>query len=144
MCGPHGGATDDAFLKRFEANEFPVGEFHHREHVHLAWIYLDRYPALEALQRFTSSLKAFVARHGAADKYHETVTWAFLFLINERRQRAGRSESWEEFAAANSDLLDWSADLLQRYYRAETLSSALARSTFVLPDRTQAGVAAPG
>jgi hypothetical protein len=128
----------DEFLSLFEALLFPVAEFHHRDHVRLAWIYLDRYPPLEGLQRFTDSLKAFVAHHGATDKYHETLTWSFFLLIHERMRRPARAQTWEQFERTNPDLFDWERNVLLRYYREETLNSDLARSIFVLPDRVSA------
>jgi len=36
------------------------------------------------------------------------------------------------------DLLTWKDNILKKYYRKETLSSALARSTFLLPDKAVA------
>ena len=55
-------------------------------------------------------------------------------LIHERMRR-GAEASWEEFAAANPDLLTWRPSILAAYYREETLRSDLARASFVLPDR---------
>lgn len=49
-----------------------------------------------------------------------------------------RGMSWELFRRANPDLFERGGPLLRRYYREETLSSALARRIFVLPDRLAA------
>ena len=43
-------------------------------------------------------------------------------------------EDWEDFAAANPDLLDWPNNILKSLYREETLQSERARRFFVLPD----------
>ena len=134
--------TDDQFLAAFEACGIRNQDFHHADHVRLAFIYLRRFPALEAMRRFSQALKAFAAHNGRPDRYHETITWAFLFLIGERMARAsqknGSYSSWEEFAANNPDLLNWEDNILKKYYRSETLASPLARSTFVFPDRIAA------
>jgi hypothetical protein len=119
---------DDEFLASFE--DCTLDPFHHADHVKAAFLYLSRYPPLEALRRFSESLLRFATAKGKPQLYHETVTWAFVFLI---RQRMG-SQNWEEFAAANGDLLDWKNNILKKYYRAETLSSDLARRTFLFPD----------
>lgn len=124
--------TDAEFVAAFESCRFPPGDFHHREHVRLAWIYLNGRPLLEALTRFAESLRRFATNAGAAAKYHETVTFAFLFLIHERMQRQAAA-TFDDFAAANEDLFAWPS-ILGRYYSAETLRSELARRTFVLPD----------
>lgn len=70
----------------------------------------------------------------------EDCTWAFLLLIRERMARPGREQAWLQFAASNTDLLQWEDNILKKYYRDETLASNLARSTFLFPDRTITGV----
>jgi hypothetical protein len=128
--------TDDEFIASFENCSLSNASFHHVDHVKMAFLYLCRYPALEALQRFSASLTRFAAAYGKPALYNETVTWAFLLLIRERMARAGGQQTWTEFAASNQDLLSWKDNVLKRYYRDETLSSDLARTTFLLPDKT--------
>ena len=100
----------------------------------MAFLYLKRFPALEALQRFSASLVRFAGAHGKPELYNETITWAFLLLIRERMARAGCLQTWTQFAAANADLLDWKK-ALKKYYRDETIQSTLAKSTFLFPDK---------
>ena len=128
------GAEEEEFIRRFESCELPAAEFPHREHVRLAWLYLRRHAVPEALARFSAGLKRFAAFNGQPRLYHETITWAYILLINERAARAGRAQGWDEFAAANADLLDWRNSVLRTYYRAETLESGLAKKVFILPD----------
>ncbi len=123
------------FLEAFEAGTLPEELFHHGDHVRAAWLLLREEPPAPALARFSSALRRFAAAHGKPDRYNETITWAYLFLINERMERSGRSQAWPEFAEANPDLLTWRDPILRTYYRDETLRSALARRVFVLPDR---------
>ena len=130
--------TDDEFIAGFENCTFPNESFHHADHVHMAFLYLCRYPALEALQRFSASLTRFAAASGKPHLYNETVTWAFLFLIRERMVRGGCEQNWLQFAAANADLLEWKDNVLKKYYREETLKSDLAKRTFLFPDKTSA------
>ena len=126
---------DDAGVMRlFEAGEAPPDGFHHRDHVRVAWWCLREAPLPQALMRFASGLKRFAAAQGKPDLYHETITTAFVLLINERLDDA-RVLTWDEFAARNADLLKWNPSILERYYRGETLSSARAKRTFVMPDR---------
>ena len=123
------------FLAAFEAGTLPEDLFHHRDHVRAGWLFLQEESPASALERFGSALRRFAARLGKADRYHETITWAYLLLINERMERFGRGRSWPEFAEANADLLTWRDPVLRNYYRDETLQSDLARKVFVLPDR---------
>jgi hypothetical protein len=127
--------TDDEFIASFESCSLPTESFHHSDHVRMAFLYLSRYPALEALQRFSTSLARFATANAKPNLYHETITWAFLLLIRERVARAGSQQTWTEFAATNEDLLNWKDNVLKKYYRSETLSSELARTTFLFPDK---------
>lgn len=125
----------DERIRRFEKGATPADTFHHEDHVRLAFDYVCRYPVLEAVQRFSDALKCFAAAQGKAERYHETITWAYLLLIHERVARAGRVQSWEQFAECNADLLLWKDGVLSTLYRRETLDSDFARHVFVLPDR---------
>jgi len=126
--------TGDQLIKQFEDGTTPPDTFHHTDHVRLAFEYLYRYSALEALEKFSAALRRFAAAQGKPQLYHETITWAYLLLIRERMARASCSQTWEEFAERNPDLLIWKGGVLTTLYRQETLDSDLARHTFVLPD----------
>lgn len=144
--------TDEQFIARFEDCTLPAASFHHREHIKVVWLYLQCYPVLETLTRFAESLQRFAAANRKPDLYHETITWAFVFLIQERIERNGHDGSWAEFMESNADLFDWENNVLKSYYRAETLRSDLARKVFVFPDKLGAdgkvygssGLSAPG
>jgi hypothetical protein len=128
---------DEALVRLFEAGEAPPEGFHHPEHVRVAWWYLRQYPMPDALARFSEALKRFAAARGKPDLYHETITAAYVMLINERIDRDGRDLAWSGFAEQNPDLLVWRPSVLDRYYRPETLASDRARRVFVLPDRLE-------
>lgn len=122
-------------IERFESGLIAPESFHHADHVRLAFCYLRLYSPLESLQKFAAALKRFAARHGKEGLYHETITWAYLLLINERMARFGRQQTWEAFALANPDLLTWKNGILTRYYTEATLRSELASRVFVFPDK---------
>lgn len=127
--------SDEEFFSRFEEGSLPLDAFHHQDHVRMAFLYLQRYAPLEAIRNFSEALGRFAAVHGKHGLYNETITWALLLLIREWRARASRPQSWEEFAAANPDLMSWQNNVLKKYYRPETLSSELAKATFLFPDQ---------
>ena len=131
-------AEDDAIVLTFEAGREPAGGFHHREHVRVAWYYLQRHALPEAIVRFSTALRHFAAAQGKPGLYHETITTAYLLLINERLDGDVRQLAWTAFADRNPDLLTWKPSVLHRYYHAETLTSDRARRTFLLPDRLKA------
>lgn len=127
--------SEEEFVARFEDGSLSNECFHHGDHVRMAFIYFCRYPALQAIERFSVALARFAAAKGKPGLYNETVTWAFLFLIRERMARSGRPQTWEEFADENQDLLRWKNNILRRYYHEATLASDLAKRMFLLPDR---------
>ena len=127
--------ADDAFVTAFENATIADDAFRHADHVRLAWIYLRRLSFLEATRTYRRGLRRFATAHGAPTKYHETVTRAFLILINERLHGAdeGRELDWPEFAHQNPDLLKFRDGALFEYYGPEVLESKVAREIFVLP-----------
>lgn len=126
--------TEREFVEAFEACTLPASSFHHADHVRLAFLYLREEPLLPALQRYVTNLRRFADAHGATGLYHETITYAFMFVIHERMQR-GSFDDFDTFADLNPDLLTWKPSVLDRYYTPETLASERARRSFVMPDR---------
>ncbi len=124
--------TDAEVVARFEAGD--PGSFHHRDHVRTAYAYLRTQPPAAAIESFTSALRRSATAQGKPELYHETITWAYLLLIQERIAR-GDAATWDDFRAANADLFTWKPSILDRYYRTETLASEVARRVFVMPDR---------
>lgn len=124
------GMIDEGPWRRFASGQMGFG---HRGHLQLTYEVLRRHDAFEAMPVMARHLRTLAAAHGTPGKYHATITGLWMLIVQERMQRT-EAASFEEFLAANEDLLD-SAALPRRYYRAQTLDSVLARRIFVLPDR---------
>jgi hypothetical protein len=133
-------AASTAELAALEAGAVDPGAFTHPEHVRFAYGMLERYPFGEAVTRFSRGLKLLAAKAGRPEVYHETITVAFLALINERRARLG-FQNWIQFKATNSDLFE--KHCLKEWYDAEQLASDLARQVFCLPARSGPAIAGP-
>jgi hypothetical protein len=130
--------TNHEIISRFESGNVPESGFHHADHVRLAFAYLRNYPVLPALEKFSAALKQFAEARGKTQLYNETITWAYIFLIAERIARSGEEKlDWDHFAEENPDLLVWKNGILTRYYEDATLTSDLARRTFVFPDKRE-------
>ena len=127
--------SNQEIIRQFESGELPPESFHHADHVRLAFAYLREYPPLTALDKFCSALKQFAARLGKSEKYNETITYAYLFLIRERMALCSGAD-WDEFAQRNPELLVWKNGILNRYYQSKTLESDFARKVFVFPDKS--------
>ena len=125
--------SDAELVARFERAE--VEQFHHSDHVRVAFAYLRTMPLLDAIRGFSAALRRFATAQGKPGLYHETITWAFLLIIHERMQRTPAA-AWEGFIAENEDLLHWKPSVIDSYYPAEVLQSELARRVFVLPARS--------
>jgi hypothetical protein len=127
-AAPEEAAAEE--LRTLETGALDLAKFPHAEHVRLGYEMLGRYGFGEAVARFGRGLKLLAAKAGKPQVYHETITVAFLAVINERRAR-GATQSWSEFKGANPDLLD--KRCLEKWYGAEQLATDLARQTFCLP-----------
>ena len=119
-------------IEHFEAGQVDAEQFDHEAHVHIGWLYLQRFDTAEAIGRFDSALRRLTEQLGVPDKYHATITWLFLLLINERSRV---DESWNAFRNRNPELVEESGSTLRRYYSDAVLFSDEARKRFVLPDR---------
>ena len=117
-------------LRPFQSGAVDPAQFPHAEHVRVGYEMLIRYPFGDAISHFSRGLKLLAAKAGKPQVYHETITVAFLALINERRA-PNPTESWNDFQANNPDLFE--KRCLEKWYGAEQLKSDLARRTFCLP-----------
>gem|GEM_PF-647902 len=125
------GITDDdkKFLQSFEECSLGAKCWTHEAHVRMGWLVMETSPSFDAaLDRIRTGIMRFNSSKNSIG-YHETITVAFARLINSRRVEG---ENLAAFLARNSDLLD--KNCLKRFYSAETLSSELARKSFVEPD----------
>lgn len=125
--------TERELCDRFLDTTLPADQFHHRQHVHIAWLFVLQHGMPAALGEFSEAIRRFAVAKGAHGLYHETITWAFLLIIAERQAREPHS-TWPAFASANQDLLTWQPSVLNRYYSKALLSSDLAKRTFLMPD----------
>lgn len=124
---------DEAFLGGFEDASLPAEEFGHVGHLRLGYLLLQRHSFSEALNRARSGLVNFAtAKTGGSDKYNETVTAFYLFLIRCRMEAMSEGPlypRWDEFLRSHPDLL--SRGIEAEYFREGSLDSAQARDGIV-------------
>lgn len=127
-------AADRRFLADFEAGRIAPNDFHHREHLRLAYAYLCELPVSDAQARMKSALLDFLARNGVdPQKYHETLTGAWLLAVRHFMAGPDSYASADAFIDANAELLD--TRIMQTHYSEGRLFSEQARAMFVEPDR---------
>lgn len=129
---------DDAELwTAFGAYTLPAGQWTHREHLRIAFLFLQRFELDEAHLRMRAGIIRLNERHGlvetSARGYFETLTRVWLVLVADARRRTGATES-ELLLSAAPELLD--RTLPARHYSRELLATPRARAIFVQPDIT--------
>ena len=124
--------SDEEFVRSFEDCTLPNEQFHHADHIRLTWILLRSGDVEAAGNRIASAIVRFATHNGSPGKYHETVTRAWLRLVEAAIELTPSAGSFEEFATAHPELLD--KGLLLRYYSAGALQGEQAREGWVEPD----------
>jgi hypothetical protein len=142
--------TDDEFLCAFERCTIARKDWTHEAHVRMAWIYVTRCSADEdVFDRVRRGIKklntVFVRRQQVLcralptkpkdprglDGYHETITVAFVTVIESR---AEPGEDFSAFRDRNPDLFDRKLSALLKHYSPQRLFSAPAKVEFLEPD----------
>lgn len=130
--------TDDELVSGFEAGSLP--EFHHADHVRLTIVYLARHGREATLKRLAGGLLRFATLKGHPEKFHVTMTRAWVDLIDAARTAHPDARDAAALVSTCPLLLDPNA--LLRFYSAERLDSDIARGAWVEPDRTPSIAAA--
>jgi len=127
--------NDDEFLAAFEART--LDEFHHRDHIKVAYLYLRRHPLDDAIAKVRTGLQALAAAWGAPVDdlergYHETMTQAWVRLVHQTLSDCGVAESADAFCDQQPKLMQKTH--LQLFYSRERLTTWEAKREFVEPD----------
>jgi hypothetical protein len=124
--------SDTAFLQALETCVLPEADFGHTAHVRAAYLYLRGGDFANALPRLQRAIRAYASSLGRPDRYHETITVAYLALIQQHIAIRGDGGGWSGFERDNPELFD--RDLLLQFYSRSQLQSGLARRLFLLPE----------
>jgi hypothetical protein len=109
----------------------PGGAFRHREHVHLAYIAVQRY-GTDAAEKVAGWIRHLAASQGAPQKFHATVTRAWVEIVAHHMMASPPAADFATFAARYPALLD--KRLLTRHYSSRALASPAARTGWLEPD----------
>jgi len=110
---------DHEFKNQVEACEFPVSEFDHKAHIRLAYVYLVADNTELAIQLMRDALTALLKYAGIdpSQKYHETLTEAWILAVHHFMNKTESSESADDFINKNTVLLD--SNIMMTHYSAE-------------------------
>lgn len=124
---------DQQYLEMFESFQINPAEFHHREHLRIAYVLIIKYGVEEAFSRIKSDILGFLDHLGVGNgKYHETLTYAWLLLLHHSMQISECASNFELFIQKNDMLLNPS--LVDSHYSKALLTSSGAKKHFVSPD----------
>jgi hypothetical protein len=110
----------------------PGGAFGHREHVHLAYLAVQRYGPDKAPGAVAAWIHQLAAYHGAPQKFHATVTRAWVEIVAHHMAAAPQATDFAAFAGRHPALLD--KRLLTRHYSSRVLASPAAKTGWAEPD----------
>jgi hypothetical protein len=126
---------DRALWEAFTETRLPADRWTHREHLRVAWMYLDAHPLDEAHLLMRVGIIRLNAFHALVETpargYHETLTRVWLALIAKLRSTATETTS-DAFVDAHAASL--SRDAVLSHYSRDRIMSVRARSIFVEPD----------
>jgi len=105
-------------------------EFHHRDHLAVAVVYLYASDLETAMERMRGSLQRFATHHGVTGLYHETLTRFWLLQVE---QRLDRSECLEQSVSKVQEQLN-DKNLAFEYYSRERIESQEAKAEWIEPD----------
>jgi hypothetical protein len=116
-------------VNRLERCLLSATEFHHRDHITVATVYLYAAEFDSALESMRASLLRFVAHHGGS-RYHETMTRFWMMQVEKQIDRS--LCLGESVRRVHSALLD--KNLVNKYYSSGLLQSPEAKAVWVGPD----------
>jgi hypothetical protein len=127
-------AQDWEFKRQVESLEFPVPDFDHEAHLRLVYTYLVDHDVAESVQLMRKALTGLLKKAGVepSEKYHETLTEAWVRAVRHFMAETESCESTLDFIGTNRRLLD--SRIMMTHYSAELLFSDQARTSFVAPD----------
>jgi hypothetical protein len=127
---------DEQLLAAFDGQTISATGWSHRAHLRTAFVLAAQHPLHEAHLRLRAGIIRLNQRHGLVETgargYFETLTFAWLCLVDDARRRSGASDS-RACLAHCPELLDRALPL--RHYSEEVLRSVEARAVLLPPDR---------
>ncbi len=132
--GPHGrhGLEDAELAAILPEITGASGQFRHRQHINLAFYAVRRHGMPGAVGTVCGWIQQIAAYVQAPQKYHHTVSRAWVELVAYHVAEDPDCADFDAFADRNPALLD--KRLLTRHYRSATLAAAAARGGWVEPD----------
>ncbi len=127
-------------VRKFESCAYDPSEFHHPEHLIVAFWYLtEECTEQAALARMRASLFRFVNHHKLERVYHETIT---LFWLKRVRLFLNQTDGERTLVRLVNELIQTCGDpqLIYSHFTKERLESEEARERWLEPDTPLKGI----
>lgn len=120
-------------VRRFETCAYAPDEFHHAQHLIVAFWYLKDGTQAQALERMRLSLLRFVNHHRLEQVYHETITLFWLKIVGRFLKRCDNKRPLADLV---NELIEDCGDpqLIYSYFTKVRLDSAEGRERWIEPD----------
>ena len=102
--------SDDEFLAAFETGVLGDDEFHHRDHLRLTWLALQRWGEEQGGAWVAAGIRRFATAKGAAQKFDDGLTRRWVERVWRALQAAPLDETFAAFLERNPALRDKRAD----------------------------------
>jgi hypothetical protein len=131
----------EAFIREFEKCTLPRSEWTHQRHLLMALWYVWQHGQQAATPLIREGIQRYNHRQGNHTGYHETITLAWISVIDRFLSARNRGTP---ISALACELLDECGDkhYLLRFYSRERLLSEEARARWLGPDLAEIGQSA--
>lgn len=126
--------SEKQYLESFlNTNDFDVSLFHHKEHVQVTYTLLvdnDIKSTYSLIKKGILDILNYVGVD--TSKYHETMTYAWVLIVNYFMNETNGCKSFEEFISLNPKLLN--KEILYRHYSKELINSDKSKKEILEAD----------
>ncbi|HEX2607804.1 MAG TPA: hypothetical protein VHK91_10510 [Flavisolibacter sp.] len=129
----HYQLTDRQLEEQFEDGTFDPSLFSHEAHLRLGWIHIRKYGLLQAEENLCQQIRSFAEQHGAAMKFHTTVTIAAAKALYHFMQKS-QSDTFFDFIHEFPRLQFHFREVLGHHYGFDVFREEEARLTYIEPD----------
>jgi hypothetical protein len=134
----------DELVRRFLDGSLPPGEWTHSAHLVVGAWHVRRYGAAEAIERMRHGIRVLNQQHGTPNTesrgYHETITAAYLRLLQDALETFGPGTAFEAQVRAILESVLGDREVLLRFWSRDVLMSPEARARWVPPNVNELGL----
>ncbi len=120
-------------IQQFKAATLEPSLFNHEAHLHLAYLYIQKFGLEKAIDEICQDLKNYVKQVGAENKYHHTLTVAAIQIVNHFMQKSN-SNNFHDFIHEFPRLKTSFKELIQQHYSFDIFQNEMSKEKFLEPD----------